>query len=118
MESSTRRIHQLRNLLDRSQRATDDVTSIVKSTDAQLSELHSIMAPIQERTLALSNAHKNLSRCVVVVVVVVVVVEVVTRVFWPALFFFYDFPRVCAVETPRREEEVAHAGVEGLGGAS
>ena len=63
MESS-RRIKKLRNLLDRSQRATDNVTSIVTSTDAQLSELHSIMAPIQERTQCLSNAHKNLSRWV------------------------------------------------------
>lgn len=60
----SKRIKKLRNLLDRSQRATDEVTSIVAWTDAQLSELHSIMAPIQERTQCLSSAHKNLSRCV------------------------------------------------------
>jgi hypothetical protein len=60
----SRRIRKLRHLLDRSQRATEDVTAIASSTAAQLSELHSIMAPIQERTQNLSNAKKNLSRCV------------------------------------------------------
>lgn len=58
------RVRNLRDILDKSQRATDDVLRIVDSTDAQLADLHAIMAPIQERTQCLSNAHHNLSRCV------------------------------------------------------
>ena len=57
------RAKKLRHILERSQRATDIVAFIVRETDAQLEELHGIMAPIQERTQNLSNAHKNLSRC-------------------------------------------------------
>lgn len=61
------RVRKLRASLDRSQRATDAVTSIVTSTDARLSELHDLMAPIQDRTQALTNAREHLTRCVSVV---------------------------------------------------
>jgi|AntAceMinimDraft_1070359.scaffolds.fasta_scaffold39252_3 hypothetical protein len=57
------RTRTLRRLLERSQGATDQTADIVRATDAQLGELAAIMAPIQNRTHSLANAHKNLSRC-------------------------------------------------------
>ena len=54
-------MERLRDVLEKSQRATDKVTSIVRHTDAQLLELQGLMGPVQERAQSLSNAHKNLT---------------------------------------------------------
>ena len=54
-------MERLRDVLEKSQRATDKVTSIVKHTDAQLLELQVLMGPVRERAASLSVAHKSLT---------------------------------------------------------